>query len=396
MVDERYLVRRADGQVILLTLALYLIISGLKENHSLDRVARDVSQQLGQPVTKDVVTQVINVKIKPLGILHDPSVVLVATASVEAERPLLSLTMRGTLVPPRVVRALTWLFHPLYWPFIISSALCSLLVADYYVLFVNGVSEELTQIQNQPILILPTFGILVASMVFHEIGHATACAYGGGKPGRIGFGVMLVFPALYTDVNDAYRLSRAARVRTDLGGVYFNAVSIVLLTLVFIDTGYAPIIPAVVFIHITMLQQMLPLVRLDGYYVLSDLVGVPDLFGRVKPVLVSLIPGRHDDRVDQLNPGARRIVAAWVVMVVPILLGTTLLFLWYMPTFVRNSYHSFQEQWIEANYSFEDHRWAALSLAVISLVLLSIPFLGLLAFTARLAKKVPLPTRRAT
>ena len=33
-----------------------------------------------------------------------------------------------------------------------------------------------------------------------------------------------MWPAFYTDVTDAYRLDRAGRLRTDLGGLYFNAI----------------------------------------------------------------------------------------------------------------------------------------------------------------------------
>ena len=40
--------------------------------------------------------------------------------------------------------------------------------------------------------------------------------------GRSASGLYLVYPAFYTDVTDSYRLDRAGRVRTDLGGVYFN------------------------------------------------------------------------------------------------------------------------------------------------------------------------------
>ena len=40
----------------------------------------------------------------------------------------------------------------------------------------------------------------------------------------MGAGIYIVWPAFYTDVTDAYRLPRRARLRTDLGGIYFNAV----------------------------------------------------------------------------------------------------------------------------------------------------------------------------
>ena len=66
------------------------------------------------------------------------------------------------------------------------------------------------------------FGAVVLATVFHEIGHASACRYGGAKPGVLGAGIYVVWPVFYCDVTDAYRLGKAGRLRTDLGGVYFN------------------------------------------------------------------------------------------------------------------------------------------------------------------------------
>ena len=35
-----------------------------------------------------------------------------------------------------------------------------------------------------------------------------------------------------------------------------------------------------------MVRQLTPLVRFDGYHVLADLTGVPDLFHRIRPTLL--------------------------------------------------------------------------------------------------------------
>ena len=59
---------------------------------------------------------------------------------------------------------------------------------------------------------------------FHEFGHAAAARTGRRTPGAMGAGLYLVWPAFYTDVTDSYRLGRGGRVRTDLGGLYFNAI----------------------------------------------------------------------------------------------------------------------------------------------------------------------------
>jgi hypothetical protein len=108
----------------------------------------------------------------------------------------------------------------------------------------------------------------------------------------MGFGLYLVWPALYSTVTDSYRLSRAGRLRTDLGGVYFNAVFIAGMNIAYLNTGSPWLLVAIVMLHFETVLQFLPMIRLDGYYILSDLVGVPDLFSFMGPVLSSMIRGR--------------------------------------------------------------------------------------------------------
>src|SRR6185312_8598982 len=99
--------------------------------------------------------------------------------------------------------------------------------------------------------------------------------------------------AFFTDVTSSYRLGRAGRLRTDLGGVYFNAWSILALISLYAWTGHPALVLAVAVVHVELVQQLMPIARLDGYFVVADLVGVPDLFGRVRPILASLLPGRE-------------------------------------------------------------------------------------------------------
>ena len=157
----------------------------------------------------------------------------------------------------------------------------------------------------------------MVSGAFHELGHATASRYAGAEPGVIGAGIYLLWPVFYNDLNDSYRLSRTDRLRCDLGGVYFNVLFILALFVAFGLTGFTPLLVVAAAQHLVILQQFLPFVRLDGYYVVSDLAGVPDLFRRIRPVLASLVPGAAG-RGD-LKPHARRLVTAWVLLTVPLL-----------------------------------------------------------------------------
>ena len=71
-----------------------------------------------------------------------------------------------------------------------------------------------------------------------------------------------------------------------------------------------------------MLYQFVPFVRMDGYWILSDLVGVPNLFAYVGPVLASLRrtkDRRTTARLAHLRPWARRMITVWVGLTVAIL-----------------------------------------------------------------------------
>jgi putative peptide zinc metalloprotease protein len=109
-------------------------------------------------------------------------------------------------------------------------------------------------------------------------------------------GLYLVFPAFFTDVTDGYRLTRAARVRTDLGGVYFHLLFASALIAGTAVTGNQLLLFAALLINIEIGRQFIPFVRLDGYWLLTDLTGVPDFLSQMGPFLRSILPGRQKIR----------------------------------------------------------------------------------------------------
>ncbi|MDP9429317.1 MAG: hypothetical protein M3Q47_10790 [Actinomycetota bacterium] len=134
----------------------------------------------------------------------------------------------------------------------------------------------------------------------------------------MGIGIYIVWPAFYSTVTDSYRLDRVGRLRTDLGGVYFDAIFMTGIGLVYLYTGEPWLLIMLLGMLGETLSQFLPSIRLDGYYILADLVGVPDLFGYVGPAVSSLLPGRPTHpKVQKLRPRARRVIVGWVAVTVP-------------------------------------------------------------------------------
>jgi putative peptide zinc metalloprotease protein len=215
------------------------------------------------------------------------------------------------------------LFHP---PVLIS-ILAIAAFAHSWVFFSRGVAGAIHQALYTPGLLLMVLGLIFLSGIFHEFGHAAALSYGGGKVRGMGAGLYLIFPAFYTDVTDAYRLGRWARVRVDLGGFYFNLIFSLGIMGLYAITGQEFLLLVVLFIVLDILRQMLPFIRLDGYWTFADLTGIPDLFSQVGPYLRSVlpIPGWKGPRLPNLRTWVKVAFGAHIAITVPILL--TLLFL---------------------------------------------------------------------
>lgn len=393
--DPAYLLRRSDGQVVQLSELLHLVVVHADPPGTSSEVAAAVSRAYGRTLTPEGVDHLVGTQLRPLGLVL-PDEADEPVRPVRA-RPLLALTLKATLLPPRWTRSLARVLAPAYWPPVVLAALVGLVVADVTLAVRGDFWQAVAAVFATPTTALLIYGILIASALVHELGHAAACHYGGAEPGEIGVGVYLVFPAFYTDVTDSYRLGRVDRIRTDLGGLYFNVWTVLALTGAYVVTHSGLLLLTALALQVQMLQQLIPAVRFDGYFVLSDLAGVPDLFARVGPVLRGLRPGQPPDpRLSELRPRARRLVTAWVLMVVPLLAGAVAWVVWSMPVLVRHGREGIRLQQLMFDLARERNDLAAMVLAVVSVALILLPLVGLGVVLWRLgAALVTLVRRRA-
>ncbi len=314
------LVRRADGQTIQLTTLLYATLEADDGRRDAEQVAEAVSAAYGKTVSADNVRHLVDEQLRPLGLLTRADG---TQPEVKRSNPLLGLRFRYAVTDPERTNRLTNPFALLFSPVVLVPMLAAFGLVCWWVFFEKGLAKATYEAFNHPGLLLLVFAVTVLSAGFHEFGHAAAARYGGATPGVMGAGVYLVWPAFYTDVTDSYRLGRGGRVRTDLGGLYFNAIVAVAITGVWWLTSYDALLLVVATQILQMVRQLTPLVRFDGYHVLADVTGVPDLFHRIKPTLLGVLPWRWkhpETRV--LKPWARAVVTLWVVVVVPVLLFT--------------------------------------------------------------------------
>jgi len=387
------LVRRADGQTIQLTRLLYLVLEAVDGERSFEEIAAGVGPALGRQVTGDNVRTLCD-RLRTLGALKLADG---AEPDLRRSNPLLALRFRYVVSDPEVTSRLTAPFARLFAPVIVVLVCAAFVAVCAWVLLEKGLASATHQAFDQPALLLGVFALTVVSAGFHEFGHAAAARYGGARPGAMGTGLYLVWPAFYTDVTDSYRLGRAGRVRTDLGGLYFNAIVAIAMFALWWATRWDAILLIIATQVLQMLRQLAPLVRFDGYHVLADITGVPDLYHRIKPTLRGLLPGHwRSPEASVLKPWARAVVTAWVLVVVPVLLGTLVLMVLALPRLIGTAVASLGDQAELLGEQFGDGDALGVMVRLLSLVAIALPVLGTLYIIARVVRQVVTRTWRAT
>jgi putative peptide zinc metalloprotease protein len=387
------LARRADGQVIQLTPLLYRVLEAVDGRRGLAELAEHVTVSYGRLVSVDNVGVLLD-KLRPLGLLESPDG---SQPVVRKANPLLGLRLRFVVSDPRLTRRITAPFAPLFHPLPVVAVVLAFAAVSYWVLFHKGLAGATYQALHEPGQLLLILAVTVASAGFHEFGHAAAARYGGATPGAMGAGLYLVRPAFYTDVTDSYRLGRAGRLRTDLGGLYFNAI---VATAMF---GLWAIIRRDVLLLIIaaqllqMIRQLPPLVRYDGYHVLADLTGVPDLYLRIRPTLLGLLPRHwHDPQARALKPWARAVVTLWVLVAVPLLLFTLALMVVALPHIAATAWSALGQQGRLLHGAVTEGNHTLVAVRALAIVATGLPLLGIAYMLTRLVRRTTTRVWRAT
>lgn len=166
---------------------------------------------------------------------------------------------------------------------------------------------------------------LVFTKALHELGHAfTAMRYGCQVP-TMGVAFMIMVPMLYTDVTDAWRLrSRRQRFWIAAAGIVVELAlaAFAMLAWAFLPEGAfrsAAFSMATTSLIMTLVVNLSPFMRFDGYYLLSDLLGVENLHARSFALgrwkLRRILFGTRAKPPEVLSPGLTNtlIVLAWVI-----------------------------------------------------------------------------------
>ena len=158
--------------------------------------------------------------------------------------------------------------------------------------------------------------------IVHETAHAVACRKFGGTVTQAGVFLLLLVPVPYVDVTSAWRFAdKWQRIIVAAAGMYVEFFVAAVATFVWANAesaetcSVAQSVIAMAAIG-TLLFNGNPLMRFDGYYILSDWLEIPNLAGRGNQYLIGLAErlAFGTRRTPNLAPRERRIVAAYAVL----------------------------------------------------------------------------------
>jgi len=248
----------------------YNLIKIIENNDTLDGIAKEYSKVENNEYSINDIILAINTLLAKNGI-------------VETIEPLKfksknhSLFFKTTLFSVKTLQPITKLLQHLFNPNLAKFSIFIIIFANYFV-FANYFSyKTLNGLIDSPLTLLLSLLIFTFSGFFHEFGHVSACRYFGAKHGEIGWAIYLRFPVLYSQISDTWRLIGWQRAIIDIAGIYFQFIFNIILFILFLLTKERVFIYAFQIICIQSIFTLNPFLKFDGYWLATDLLGVPNL-----------------------------------------------------------------------------------------------------------------------
>jgi len=250
-----------------------VLLEMTRQSPTLASLAQRMSERFGRSFTATELDQVLRQRI--------PAVMFGAHADSEPRGP---LHLRFRLFRREVLTPLLLLTSKLFRRNVAIVLGCLFLAVDGFVvieLWRHGL-ESAPQASLAGALLLTLFGVAA-----HELGHLSACHRFGAPYGGIGFGLYWCLPVFYAEVHGAWLLTRTERSAVDIAGIYFQSLYLLgVATLYFVAPPGAPLASTLLLAlwgsHFLMLNTLNPVLKYDGYWLLSDLSGSYNLHRRMR------------------------------------------------------------------------------------------------------------------
>ncbi|HYN08478.1 MAG TPA: HlyD family efflux transporter periplasmic adaptor subunit [Vicinamibacterales bacterium] len=307
----------------------YFIARQLDGSTPLDEISRRVENRFGYAVALDDLNVCLE-QLRHCGLLEDPqSATEHRRARTALGSSLLYLRLRAFDPDRTLDRSLPYLSFVFTRSFMVCSAAMLLLALGITAAGWREITRDIGGLYRFDAVLLAWLTV-VAVTIAHELAHAFTCKRFGGQVHEIGLLLIYFQPAFYCNVSDAWLFpEKSRRLWVMFAGVCLDLIVWALATIAWRLTDadtYVHFLALVVMATsaVKTLFNLNPLIKLDGYYLLSDALEIPNLrqksFAYLKTLGTSVarMVGLSEQRTSQMTrePDARlrRVYVAYGIL----------------------------------------------------------------------------------
>lgn len=167
--------------------------------------------------------------------------------------------------------------------------------------------------------------VYVLLKLWHELGHGVICKRFGGQVPEAGVMLLVLLPSPFVDASSAWSFaSKWQRMAVGAGGMLFELFAAAIASIVWLSVPTGSLANELSFYVMfsasiaTVLFNANPLMKFDGYYMLSDWLEIPNLMQRSQQVLKNFFL-KHVYRVEKVKPvstlpGERAVLVVYGVL----------------------------------------------------------------------------------
>ncbi|UZT98070.1 hypothetical protein ODZ84_00430 [Chryseobacterium fluminis] len=263
--DDKKWILELQGRNFIITHSTKELIDILSENSDLDEACRAFNLKFNEELTHEDFSFFIDQVLGKMQLLNKGAV------TWEEEKSFIRFQI--PLFSPKVSGILAGIFSNLFAPKFFWTLFSGLVLLAFFIIFSVDIEVSNASVFLLMLLYIPT-------MFLHELGHIAACKRFAGRNGEIGMGIYFIFPVLYSSISALWHCKKEHRIIGNLAGIYmqlicvfaFYALSFFFEKTVFGELAYI--------VAIYSLIQLIPFIRSDGYWLLSDIFNIPNLHQR--------------------------------------------------------------------------------------------------------------------
>lgn len=295
---------------------IYEIILAIKEYDTYEGVAEYLSQVKAITISHEAFEEIINNKLIPMGLFYK--------TKDDHKKQSKYLWLRFEFFKSSWIKhfkPLSFLFQPAVFRCTLLCSCCILTALLVWFFSVEGFTIA-TDFHVDDLLIM--FVLSMITSMIHEIGHMCALMKFELEPGNIGCAFYFHKPVLYSEVTNTWQLRKNERALVDIGGMYFETMILSIIAIISVFIGDGNLMISICLITIGMTFSLNPFLKWDGYWLFSDLIGIPNLHECMLKFYAEFLKGTgdHHSVIRHLNQRAKK----WFFIYVTLCAGYMLFF----------------------------------------------------------------------